>query len=80
MCATCVRSGNCQLQTLANDMGILAVPYEPQLHKGLQEALTTTFPLYHDYNKCDFVEVMACPGGCVGGGGQPISAEDEERY
>ena len=28
----------------------------------------------------DFVEVMACPGGCVGGGGQPISAEDEERY
>ena len=20
----------------------------------------------------DFVEVMACPGGCVGGGGQPI--------
>ena len=28
----------------------------------------------------DFVEVMACPGGCVGGGGQPISVEDEERY
>ena len=28
----------------------------------------------------DFVEVMACPGGCVGGGGQPISLEDEERY
>ena len=26
----------------------------------------------------DFVEVMACPGGCVGGGGQPISAADEE--
>ena len=23
---------------------------------------------------------MACPGGCVGGGGQPISVEDEERY
>ena len=22
--------------------------------------------------KYDFVEVMACPGGCVGGGGQPI--------
>ena len=28
----------------------------------------------------DFVEVMACPGGCVGGGGQPISVEDEELY
>ena len=20
----------------------------------------------------DFIEVMACPGGCIGGGGQPI--------
>jgi NADH-quinone oxidoreductase subunit G len=24
----------------------------------------------------DFVEVMACPGGCINGGGQPIHAED----
>lgn len=27
----------------------------------------------------DFVEVMACPGGCSGGGGQPIFIDDEER-
>ncbi|MCH4172386.1 MAG: [FeFe] hydrogenase, group A [Lactobacillus sp.] len=26
---------------------------------------------------CDFVEVMACPGGCVGGGGQPIHDGEE---
>ena len=26
----------------------------------------------------DFVEVMACPGGCAGGGGQPIPRHDEE--
>ena len=28
--------------------------------------------------KCDysFVEVMSCPGGCIGGGGQPKSNED----
>lgn len=25
----------------------------------------------------DFVEIMACPGGCAGGGGQPISAGRE---
>ncbi|MDR0885031.1 MAG: [FeFe] hydrogenase, group A [Clostridiales Family XIII bacterium] len=25
----------------------------------------------------DFVEIMACPGGCVGGGGQPISGGKE---
>ncbi|MDO4623532.1 MAG: [FeFe] hydrogenase, group A [Eubacteriales bacterium] len=29
--------------------------------------------------KYDFVEVMACPGGCSGGGGQPINVDDEER-
>ena len=28
----------------------------------------------------DFVEVMACPGGCVGGGGQPINTDDVELY
>ncbi|MDO4182161.1 MAG: [FeFe] hydrogenase, group A [Coriobacteriia bacterium] len=26
----------------------------------------------------DFVEVMACPGGCAGGGGQPIDGSDRE--
>jgi NADH-quinone oxidoreductase subunit G len=26
-----------------------------------------------------FIEVMACPGGCVGGGGQPYGATDELR-
>jgi iron-only hydrogenase group A len=30
-------------------------------------------PVYH------FVEVMACPGGCVGGGGQPYGVTDELR-
>jgi iron only hydrogenase large subunit-like protein len=27
----------------------------------------------------DFVEVMACPGGCLGGGGQPIPTNAEVR-
>jgi hydrogenase, Fe-only len=26
-----------------------------------------------------FVEVMACPGGCIGGGGQPITRINEQR-
>ena len=25
----------------------------------------------------DFVEIMACPGGCAGGGGQPICGDQE---
>ena len=57
-CATCVRSGNCQLQNLANDLGILVVPYETQLPKGLRSAFTTTFPLFHDYAKC--IKCMRC--------------------
>ena len=57
-CATCVRSGNCQLQTIANDLGILNVPYETQLPHGLRRAWTTTFPLFHDYRKC--IKCMRC--------------------
>ena len=30
--------------------------------------------------KYDFVEVMACPGGCVGGGGQPIHDGEELAF
>lgn len=26
-----------------------------------------------------FIEVMACPGGCIGGGGQPITKNSEKR-
>ncbi len=26
-----------------------------------------------------FIEVMACPGGCIGGGGQPITRSNEQR-
>ena len=26
-----------------------------------------------------FIEIMACPGGCIGGGGQPIGTSHEVR-
>jgi len=40
----------------------------------IREAKKNNEPLpYH------FVEVMACPGGCVGGGGQPYGVTDEVR-
>ncbi|MFN3694725.1 MAG: [Fe-Fe] hydrogenase large subunit C-terminal domain-containing protein, partial [Ignavibacterium sp.] len=31
------------------------------------------------FNKCHFIEFMACPGGCLGGGGQPIPTNEEIR-
>ena len=33
--------------------------------------------LLKNKDKYDFIEMMACPGGCVGGGGQPIYFEPE---
>ena len=30
--------------------------------------------------KYDFVEVMACPGGCINGGGQPIQGDSVRHY
>lgn len=32
------------------------------------------WPSFYDYH---YIEVMACPGGCVGGGGQPIPTNKE---
>ena len=29
--------------------------------------------------KYEFVEIMACPGGCAGGGGQPVDGSDREK-
>ena len=28
----------------------------------------------------DFIEIMACPGGCVNGGGQPIQHADVRNF
>jgi NADH-quinone oxidoreductase subunit G/[NiFe] hydrogenase diaphorase moiety small subunit len=32
-----------------------------------------------EFSKCQFIEFMACPGGCLGGGGQPIPTNAEIR-
>jgi len=31
------------------------------------------------FSQCHFIEIMACPGGCLGGGGQPIPTSPEIR-
>ena len=36
-------------------------------------------PVIENLNNYDYIEVMACPGGCIGGGGQPIPTTDEIR-
>ena len=54
-CPTCVRSGNCNLQKISNDLGILDVPYETQLPHSKS---TKDFPLYRNYKKC--IKCMRC--------------------
>lgn len=61
-CATCVRSGTCRLQKVANDLGVLNIPYPPDLARGKKTFWTTTFPLYRDANKC--IKCMRCVQIC----------------
>lgn len=36
-------------------------------------------PVIENLKNYDYIEVMACPGGCIGGGGQPIPTNNEIR-
>ena len=58
-CTTCVRSGNCALQTVANDLNILDVPYESQVKRNAWDAAS---PLIRDASKC--IQCMRCISVC----------------
>ena len=46
---------------------------------GLNNARKMLESLKDNKMKYDYVEVMACPGGCIGGGGQPLPVDSEIR-
>lgn len=46
---------------------------------GLANAKKIIEELKRDPHAYDAVEVMACPGGCIGGGGQPMPVSEEIR-
>lgn len=58
-CATCVRSGNCTLQEIANDLNIVEIPFKMDI-----ESLpwNKEFPLIRDASKC--VKCMRCIQVC----------------
>lgn len=58
-CASCVRSGNCSLQEVANNLGIIEVPYEEDLPHA---QWTEGFPLVRNYEKC--IKCMRCVQVC----------------
>ncbi|HIX76187.1 MAG TPA: [FeFe] hydrogenase, group A [Candidatus Fusicatenibacter merdavium] len=58
-CAVCIRSGNCSLQRLANDLGILELPFEKELPENNWEK---GFPLQRNAAKC--IKCMRCVQVC----------------
>jgi NADH-quinone oxidoreductase subunit G len=58
-CATCVRSGNCSLQKISNDLGILDVPFKEELPCVPWD---DKFPLIRDSKKC--IKCMRCVQIC----------------
>lgn len=58
-CTSCVRSGNCTLQTVANDLGISELPYKRYL---LDEPWDKDFPLIRDSKKC--IHCLRCVQIC----------------
>ena len=58
-CVACVRSGNCSLQTLANDLNVRTVPYESKISKDTWDA---GLPLQRDASKC--ISCMRCINVC----------------
>ncbi|MBQ9058893.1 MAG: (2Fe-2S)-binding protein [Atopobiaceae bacterium] len=58
-CTSCGRSGNCNLQSVANDLGVLGLPYEKHL-PGLPWDLS--FPLIRNNDKC--INCLRCLQVC----------------
>lgn len=59
LCATCVRSGNCSLQKLSNDLGIYDIPFEREI---VDTPWNQNFPLIRDSKKC--IKCMRCVQIC----------------
>lgn len=58
-CAVCVRSGNCSLQTIANDLGIIDLPFKTRYENFPWDQ---QFPLIRDSRKC--IKCMRCIQVC----------------
>ena len=58
-CATCVRSGNCQLQTMAQDLNIYHQPYALKIERSCK---CKDVPIIRDATKC--IKCMRCVQVC----------------
>jgi len=58
-CPTCIRSTNCSLQKIANNLGIISQPYSKEVP---EKNWDMTFPLIKDDSKC--IKCMRCIQVC----------------
>ena len=58
-CVACSRSGNCSLQSVANDLNIIDIPYKMEIEK---QPWNKNFPLIRDSSKC--IKCMRCIQVC----------------
>ncbi len=58
-CVTCARSGNCSLQTIANDLNIIDIPFRMDVER---KPWNKNFPLIRDSAKC--IKCMRCIQVC----------------
>ena len=58
-CAMCVRSGNCNLQKIANDLGIIEIPYQKEVPTA---PWNHHYPFIKDAGKC--IKCMRCVQIC----------------
>ena len=74
-CATCVRSGNCTLQTLSNDLNIIDLPFKERVEHAPWDK---NFPLIRDTEKC--IKCMRCIQVCDKVQGLGIWDVTEHRF
>ena len=62
---------------VSKHLDVAGTPVDIAVASGLGNTAKLLDALESGEAKFDFVEIMACPGGCVGGGGQPICFNKE---
>ena len=63
----------------ATNNGVSELEVKVAVAHSLQHAKTLMEQIRAGKAEYQFIEVMCCPGGCIGGGGQPIPTNTEER-
>ena len=75
-----IREASIKLENVLPDFSFLeGVEVKVAIAHGLTNAAQIMDNLVIGESPYHFVEIMACPGGCIGGGGQPIPTNEEIR-